>query len=148
MNKKFRCFDVKKREYIKDFILAPTSPFWGAFNYIEPTEKIKKIMDEEFHPFGWFDYSLFDWADFSYLTKGSFIVEMFTNKYDMNNIEIWEGSVLKSIDDDSFSYVVKFIDGAFEAVDMDGSDLHFSREFWSSRGIVIGDIHYFKGNNV
>jgi hypothetical protein len=77
---KFRAYDKKRNEYTTNFIIAPTSPTWGAFPIEHIDKKTKKYLCDG-------DYTLTDWSNVYGIIQ--YIVEQFIGCYDINKEEIY-----------------------------------------------------------
>ena len=97
MKSKYRAWDKIRKKMMYNFVLAPTSPTWGAFNYcgeekfdvsIQP-KVLKKIPKDLRLLVGYGDYGVFDWADFTGLHD--YEVMMCTMHKDLKGNEVWEG---------------------------------------------------------
>ena len=104
---KFRAWDKKKKKFVYNFILAPTTPDWSAFPY-EKAKDLERYQNEIHEKIGDIDedwkwklvgfttseYSIFDWAN--YYGTMNYVVEQFINKVDKNNKDVFEGDLFKA----------------------------------------------------
>jgi uncharacterized phage protein (TIGR01671 family) len=123
---KFRAWDKKKKKIVTDFVLAPTSPSWGAFPiekaaWLEEYQKIihDKIgcIDDEWKlklsSFTTSDYTLTDWANYYGLEE--YTIMQFTGIHDKNGKGIYEGDIVKRIAKRSCCGAVEYtIEGVVE----------------------------------
>jgi uncharacterized phage protein (TIGR01671 family) len=90
---KFRAWDKFRKKMVNKFILAPTSPGWGAFNY-HSNEELNKHISDWYRPlnFKFGDYSVFDWSDFYGLVE--YEIMQYTGLKATNG-DIYEGDIVQ-----------------------------------------------------
>ncbi len=59
---KFRAWDKEKKTMVEDFVIAHTSPTWGAFPVEYPCDEVTAVLKQFQDPMG--DYTLTDWSNY------------------------------------------------------------------------------------
>ena len=94
--KKFRAWDKKQKQMVTNFVIAPTSPGWSAFNFdsslSDEIEKIYKNLCGD--TLAWAgDYSVIDWGNWHGIEE--YVIMQFTGLLDKHGNQVFEGDVLK-----------------------------------------------------
>lgn len=96
---KFRAWDKVQKKMVTNFMLGPTSPTWSP-HIIRGSEKpdLDSLLDDYFHQeiIGG-NYTVTDWSDFYGIDN--LIVLQWTGLFDKKGVEIFEGDLVKMIDE-------------------------------------------------
>jgi len=96
--KKFRAWDKKQKQMVTNFVIAPTSPGWSAFNFdsslSDEIEKIYKNLCGD--TLAWAgDYSVIDWGNWYGIEE--YAIMQFTGLLDKNGNQVFEGDIVESV---------------------------------------------------
>jgi len=95
MDYRFRAWDKKRKIFTNQFVLAPTSPTWGAFPIENPDEKLVmdlRSFDERQGTFVYSDFTLTDWSNYYGLDE--YVVLRYSSWKDRNGADICQGDIL------------------------------------------------------